>query len=350
MPGAIEPGTGPALYAFTLGLVAALNPCGFPLLPAYLTLFGAQEEPQGWVRQSASGLRIGASVTLGFLVVFGIFGIVAESGVHVLMGWIPWVMIPIGLALVALGVAAALGRSVALSLPTVPVRGRRGVVAMAGFGATYAVASLSCALPLFLAGVAGSFTRAGVAQGMVTVVAYALGMGLFLIVASLAVAHAGSSALRRIRPLSRFVPRVGGVVLALVGGYLVYYWISDLTDPLATPGLVRAVEGVQGALSNWLAGAPRLFGVLAGVVVVGAIWLVVLSRRRSPSSDAAVSPSGRPASGETPHAGVCAGGTLTGPGEQAGGQVTAIVSSARGLAVAEAGDARRAQGDSHHDH
>ncbi len=32
------PGTGPVLYIFALSLVAAINPFGLPLLPAYLML------------------------------------------------------------------------------------------------------------------------------------------------------------------------------------------------------------------------------------------------------------------------------------------------------------------------
>jgi cytochrome c biogenesis protein CcdA len=29
----------PFAYAFTLGMVATVNPCGFPMLPAYLSFF-----------------------------------------------------------------------------------------------------------------------------------------------------------------------------------------------------------------------------------------------------------------------------------------------------------------------
>ncbi|MGC8626435.1 MAG: hypothetical protein ACP5VR_02575, partial [Acidimicrobiales bacterium] len=135
-----------------------------------------------------------------------------------------------------------------------------------------------CALPLFLAGVAGAFTRLGFVAGVGTFIAYALGMGLLLMVASLLVANAGASALRRAMPFARFVPRAAGAVLVLVGAYLVLYWVSDLTAPSAVPAPVRVVEQAQSALSNWLATSPRLIGAVLGAVVAAALVVLALAR------------------------------------------------------------------------
>lgn len=52
-------GVTPVLYAFTLGLVAAVNPCGFPLLPAYLALFAGGEHRPDWVGRTARGMTAG---------------------------------------------------------------------------------------------------------------------------------------------------------------------------------------------------------------------------------------------------------------------------------------------------
>ncbi|MGH8995872.1 MAG: cytochrome c biogenesis CcdA family protein, partial [Acidimicrobiales bacterium] len=61
--------SGPLLYAFTLGLVAAVNPCGFPLLGAYLAFFVGDGELDR-SRRNLRGVAAGASVTAGFVVVF----------------------------------------------------------------------------------------------------------------------------------------------------------------------------------------------------------------------------------------------------------------------------------------
>lgn len=273
----LQTGTGPAVYAFTLGLVAALNPCGFPLLPAYLSLF-AYEGGSGYVRQTARGLLTGASVTAGFVVIFGAFGIAVESGVQVLYRVVPWFMIPLGAALAIVGLRSAFGRQLHLPLPTLGIGNRRGIAAMAVFGAGYAIASLTCSLPLFLAGVAGSFTRLGMLDGIMTAVAYALGMGLFLMVTSLIVAWAGGPAIRRFNHLAKFVPRLAGIVLALVGSYLVYYWANYLNNPLSSPTPIRLVEQVQSALSGWLSAVPQMAGLILAAVVLASLGILALAQ------------------------------------------------------------------------
>jgi cytochrome c-type biogenesis protein len=271
----------PLLYSFTLGLVAAVNPCGFPLLPAYLATFAGDRRAGGAVQQTARGLLAGACVSVGFLAVFGVLGALVESGAHLVMGWVPWAMVPLGAAMTVLGVLAALGRQTYLRLPVPRLRRSGRVLGMVAFGVAYAVASLSCALPVFLAGVAGSFTRLGLLAGVGTFVAYALGMALLLMVASLVVAHAGTSLLRRAMPLARILPRLIGVVLALVGAYLVLYWVNDLTAPSSSPAPIRVVEQVQTALSGWLAGSARLAGTVLGAAVVAALVALAIASRRS---------------------------------------------------------------------
>ena len=330
------------VYAFGLGLVGALNPCGFPLLPAYLSLSagaaakpatagdpapsGAAPAPAGAAQPAggstaASGapsagpapapavaaapplaIRVGrglaaaGSVTVGFVAVFAIVGAVAESGTAVATTWVPWVMIPLGAALAVFGVLSAVGRHLRLPalqasrLPLVGhlVAGGRGgqprsrVVSLIAFGVSYAVASLTCALPVFLAGVAGTFTRSGWLAGIQDFVAYALGMGLLLGFAAVAMAIGGPAALRHIRRLTGVVPRIGGVVLAVVGAYLTYYWVTALTSPLQAPPLVRAVESVQTSMAGWVSSSEVWAGAVLGAGVVAALAVTALGDRSSP--------------------------------------------------------------------
>lgn len=273
--------TVPIVYAFTLGLIAAVNPCGFPLLPAYLALFVADDSGHTWAHRTVRGLTAGACVTAGFVAAFGCAGLIVESGIQLIMDWIPWAMIVIAAAMVALGVGSLVGGHLRLPLPTPRFGTGSGAVAMAGFGAAYAVASLSCALPLFVAGVAGAFTRVGAVGGGATFVAYALGMGVFVTAASLIAAHAGPGLIRRLGTIGRFIPRIAAAVITVVGLYLVYYWISDLVNPLSAPGPVRLVDAVQSSISSALVAAPVLVGTLAGALVISALaltaWVVYRS-------------------------------------------------------------------------
>lgn len=274
------------LYAFTLGLVAAVNPCGFPLLPAYLVSFTFDPARDRASRAGAAvrALTAGACVTAGFVVTFGLAGILVTAGAALIIGWVPWVMVAVGAGLAVLGVAQLTGRWHGLAMPQVRFRSGRGALAMGGFGVAYGVGSLSCSLPLFLAGVATVFTSGGWAAGAAAFLAYAIGMGLFVTAAGLVVAVAGESAVRSLRGFSRWVPRIGGALVAAVGAYLVYYWVSELAAPTVTPALTRWVDGIQASVTAGLSAAPAVSAsVLAMLVVAGIVatgWM--MWRRQAP--------------------------------------------------------------------
>ncbi len=143
-------------------------------------------------------------------------------------------MIGVGLAMVAAGVMTLAGRGPSVHLPTPRVRPGRSALAMTGYGAAYAIGSLSCSLPLFLAAVGGSFTRRGAWAGLSTYLAYALGMGLFVTAAAVVTTTLGATALRHVRAASRWLPAVSGLVLTASGAYLVYYWVLRPARPPAT--------------------------------------------------------------------------------------------------------------------
>ncbi|MGH9120696.1 MAG: cytochrome c biogenesis protein CcdA [Acidimicrobiales bacterium] len=273
---------GLSLYSFSLGLLGAVNPCGFPLLSVHIV---AASKHSGTAPISAAwqGLRRGLAVTLGVVVVFGVLGAIVEEGVHVSLTWVPWAMIPVGVVMFAFGVGAAMGRLPRLRLPralaAVPSR-----LGMFGFGVLYAVASLTCSLPIFLAGVAETFTRQGWSTGLGSGLAYALGVGLVLTALSIVGAGSPHLTLRRARAWHRTITVLAGGLVALVGAYLVLYWTVYLVDPLRPPAPVRAIESLQNWIANRLSSSPRDAAlILVGVVIVAlcAALLPALRGRRS---------------------------------------------------------------------
>jgi cytochrome c biogenesis protein CcdA len=263
------PAEGPVLYGFSLGLVAAVNPCGFPLLPAYVMMSAGEARAVPLRVRAIRALGAGGAMTAGFVVVFTALGALIKLGMTVAMGWIPWVMVPAGVGLVVAGSAVMAGRDPArrlasLRMPSVRSQAAKLVV----FGIAYAVASLGCALPLFVLGVVGSFGQRGVLLGVLTGLAYAMGMGLVVTAVSLAGAGARQIRCRRIRSLQPVLSRVAGLVVAVVGAYLVVYWVSALAGTTGAPAPVRAVEWVQAQLAQGLSGSPRVVGSALGAIVV----------------------------------------------------------------------------------
>ena len=147
----------PLSIAFIAGALATLNPCGFPLLPAYLSFYvGADESrlPRASSRV-LQGLLARMLVTAGFLGVFAIVGLPIVYGAGFVADLVPWAGLAVGIALALAGVVALSGRRLDLGIrnPLTPAA-NRGLGTMVVFGAGYGIASLACTLPLFLALVA----------------------------------------------------------------------------------------------------------------------------------------------------------------------------------------------------
>ncbi len=146
---------------------------------------------------------------------------------------------------------------------------------MMGFGASYAVASLGCAIAPFLAVVVTSFRSGSPAAGVVLFAAYAAGMGLTVAVAATAVALARRGLVTSMRRAGGIVPRVGGLVLAAAGAYVAWYgaWeLRVLHGGAGTDPVVSAAARVQ----NWLATRTEAIGLTGLALVLTALLAVAL--------------------------------------------------------------------------
>ena len=94
-------------------------------------------------------------MTLGFLTVFGTFGLLTVSLASTVQRYMPYVTVLIGIALVALGIWLLAGRELSSAAESVgPQRSwapTRRLGSMFGYGVGYAIASLSCTVGPFLA-------------------------------------------------------------------------------------------------------------------------------------------------------------------------------------------------------
>jgi cytochrome c biogenesis protein CcdA len=267
--------------ALAAGLVAAFNPCGFALLPSYLTLLIAGPGTGG-VRRA---LRLSTAMTAGFITVFGTFGLVISVLTTSIQQYLPWVTVVVGLVLVVLGVRLLAGRELVLRLPRLSVGGPSGsLAALYGYGASYAVASLSCTAAPFLAVTGLVSGGIGFATGLAAFVAYGIGMGLVVGLLSMLVALAHDSAVARTRRLLPYISRTSGALLVPAGLYVSYYGWYELrvnAGAVADDPIVGAATELQGALSDGIERlGPGWVAVGFAVVLAGAVMARTLFRRR----------------------------------------------------------------------
>ncbi len=269
---------GSAAIALGAGTLAALNPCGFALLPAYLSLLVTGEDQPSTAAAMGRALRMTAAMTAGFTAVFAAFGLAVAPFAASAQRHLPWFSLIIGLLLVAAGLWQLSGRS--LSFPQLwqrksgPVTARFG--SMFGFGVAYALASLTCTIAPFLAVVVSAFRADDVIGGLILFGLYAAGMGLVVGVAAMAFALAQGSIVSRARRWGAVVPTVGAILLVVVGAYVAYYglWeIRVLRGSVTTDPVIDAALGVQ----QWLANTVTSVGALGFAAILLVLLVVSLS-------------------------------------------------------------------------
>jgi cytochrome c-type biogenesis protein len=223
-------------FAFGVGMVAAVNPCGFAMLPAYLSLYlGAHEEAFG-KRSSMSrllrALLVGVVVSSGFVVLFGLAGLVISASGTFLLEVMPALGIVIGGVLVLVGLWMLVGGTLH-SGPFERFAGRVGdlrKVSVPGFflfGLAYGAASLSCTLPAFLAVVGSSLASGGVLAGAGRFLGFGLGMAAVLVTLTLALAFFKQGLVRWLRRAVPYMRLASAVLLVLAGAYVIFYWLSS---------------------------------------------------------------------------------------------------------------------------
>jgi cytochrome c biogenesis protein CcdA len=263
--------------AFGAGLVAALNPCGFAMLPAYLALV-VRDKGTGALTALGRAVAATAAMALGFVAVFGAFGLLTVAAAATMQRFLPYITIVIGIILVALGIWLLLGRELTALAPNRVTHqwaptARLG--SMFGYGLGYAIASLSCTVAPFLA-VTGAALQGESAIGTLSVyVAYAAGFTLMVGVLAVAAALSSAAVADRMRRILPYLNRISGILLVVVGLYVAYYGFyevrlftanGDPQDPV-----IAAAGRLQGAIAGWVHrhGAWPWLAVLA---VLTAAW------------------------------------------------------------------------------
>lgn len=281
---------GTLAFALTAGTLAALNPCGFAMLPAYLSLFIVGDRggaPASTVVTVGRAVIATAAMTVGFVAVFGVFGLALTPVASTVQRWLPVVTVIIGVVLMGLGVVLLAGRSLALRVPFLrlakdPVA---SPVAMALYGVSYAVASLGCTIGPFLAVTATTFRSGNTLDGIAAYAAYAAGMGLVVGVLAIAAALTSRTVSATLRRLSPYLSRASGALLVIVGGYVGWYGWYELrvfAGGSSSDPVINAASSIQDRLSTWVdhLGVPVFLTALVALLVVAASARSLARRRR----------------------------------------------------------------------
>lgn len=272
--------------ALLAGALAAFNPCGFALLPAYTAAFvkGAGEQPP-------LGLALGRAIALaggmgiGLVGVFGVFALALAPLHGVIESYLPYVTILIGVGLVAIGIIAWLGGPSGFSrlrfLSITPGKSGWSVI---GYGITFALASLSCTIGPFLAVLSIGLRSESWSGAPILMSIYGAGMALSVLVVGVLVAVARGGPLAKMSALRSMGGRLIAGLVIVVGAYVVWYGVYDLRLRSGMAGgdpVINAALAVQSFVTQTVATAGVFGFLLAIVLAIGAALWVIRFKRMS---------------------------------------------------------------------
>jgi cytochrome c-type biogenesis protein len=225
------------IVLFGAGVASFLAPCVVPLLPAYLGMVAGEASNGGGEGPGATApsVRATAVFVLGFAVIFAVLGAAAglvggslkgvQSGVERFGGVLVVLM---GLSLLGIVRGPLAGEHRLLqAVPDVAAPVRPFVI-----GVVFGAAWTPCVGPILGAALTVAAASGQVVRGALLLVAYALGIGVPFLVASLGLASS-ATARKRLQRIGPVVQRVGGVLLVVLGLLLVTGIYTHLTSYLA---------------------------------------------------------------------------------------------------------------------
>lgn len=225
----------PVGYSFGAGMISTVNPCGFAMLPVYLSLYLGAKESEFYNRslalRTAKALWVAAVVAAGFVILFGSIGLVISSGGQIVTAFIPWVALLIGVGLLLLGIWMFAGHYLAAGFfhRLADRLGDPRSATVKGFflfGMAFGAASLSCTLPIFLVVVGSAVAASSFLSALMQFISYSLGMGAVILVLTLSVALFKEGLLiGRFRRVMPYVQKATAAFVTLAGAYIVYYWL-----------------------------------------------------------------------------------------------------------------------------
>lgn len=278
-------------WAFAAGMLAAVNPCGFAVLPGYLAHYLGSAPRQG-IRGAVHGLGVGLAVTAGKLTIFAVVAAVFLAGGRAIVRVAPWAGAGIGAVLVVLGIWVLAGRAIRVPLPALRAPKGSGYRSAYLFGLGYGTCSLSCCLPIFLgifAGLGGGVVGS-VGGAAALFAAYGLGLASLIVPLFAMTGNLREKVLARMRRLSRFAGPAGGALLAAAGVLLLVTWVPLLGGARDVSGLTRTVLVWQTWAQQIVLRLGTAFWVTLALVAIAAVVYPLLRDRRRTRTESAELP------------------------------------------------------------
>jgi len=215
--------------AFTAGIFATFNPCGFAMLPAYLSLAILESgRNENRVRLLLRAVKFATLMGLGILGVFSLFSLIIFPISTSIQKYLPFVTIILGAVVLVLGaVILVRGPIIVRKLwsPQVSPTGKSKTYIL--YGVTFALGSISCTIGPFLA-ITSRALNESYLDSLLIYLTYGAGFIVTILLLALLTAFSQQMLVKRIRDLGAVIEKITAAILLVVGIYLIYFGITEV--------------------------------------------------------------------------------------------------------------------------
>ncbi|MBI20638.1 MAG: hypothetical protein CL780_00125 [Chloroflexi bacterium] len=225
----------PLSFSFMSGMIATVNPCGFVMLPVYISMFlsinNEKKQKINITNQILKSFQISFALGLGFVSIFGSVGLAISWGILFIQPLLSWLTIIIGFSLVILGIYTFSGKSLYLSFPQnlssmININTNSQFKNFFLYGLSYGIASISCTLPLFIALISNSISTGGFLNGIKQFISYSFGMTSVILIITLLASFLKNISNLQKTSVTKWYKYLSGILISLVGIYLIIYWLN----------------------------------------------------------------------------------------------------------------------------
>ena len=202
---------------FVAGMLALLSPCGFPMLPGYISYYMGKQTS---VTRSVSG---GLACSLGLVTVFSVIGVAVALVGSVITQYIPLLELVAGSLAIIMGISLLTEVKFPSIFTITRAPNQKGIVGIFLYGIAYGLATLGCSAPIFFSTLVYAITAGGIMSGIVTFLVYSAGMGIPIILTTILVAKTKNYLLTRIIQAMPWFQKISSVLLISIGIYLIMY-------------------------------------------------------------------------------------------------------------------------------
>ncbi|HJN32082.1 MAG: redoxin domain-containing protein [Candidatus Poseidoniia archaeon] len=250
------------LFAVGAGVMVFFSPCSFPMLPGYMSFYLANKKQRTgkFDEQTAKEtLPDGLATAAGLMGILLLIGILLIPFVNIIGGFIPVLELVVGFLILSMGTVmvmeydsenivrpfknlmSAISSSQPMTMVKSGIEGSIKVITgkefsfsdnadgtrtgLFWYGVAYGSAATGCVAPVVVGLLTASIGR-GILTGLFVFLIFAATAGALMVAFTMMVAASESTIVDKLKASTRQIEMGGGVVMIIVGLYLMYYFLS----------------------------------------------------------------------------------------------------------------------------